>query len=228
MQRVYIFREWEAQSEQLDFEIRKAQSQLKSVEKRLHSIKTDLYLYLILFLLPYIFKVIIDCLCAIISPITIVPFTIIYPIYLILTMLYFLYMPFVSHKLVSTIILIYINYFHHAVASAPALRTAACPKSLDREASYLIEKEKLHQILSKYYFYRSILDQIKRQIDDGTLTMSLEDLQEEFTKMPFYQELRAADPFAKEDAKNLRRLTMVITVPFALLAICIFVNAPLY
>lgn len=66
------------------------------------------------------------------------------------------------------------------------------------EKSYVIEEEKLTRMLSTYYHHRLDLYELKRKLEDGDLVMTVEELQEELDSLVYYQEIVPASPFQGE------------------------------
>lgn len=74
-----------------------------------------------------------------------------------------------------------------------------CDKYVPRpEKSYVIEEEKLIRILSAYYNHRIHLHELKRKLEDGELVMTVEELQEELDGLVYFREIVPASPFIGE------------------------------
>jgi len=189
--------EWEARRNQLDFEIQQIQTQLKSVENRLHFLKTDIYSYLIMIIVPFL-------LIAFGSLLTLgTGFDIITSL---ISALYTIALPFIVYNLIKTILLNILNN-RTTDFTPPAIRTPYQPKTPKRELTYNIEKQKLAWILTKYYRYRDIYDDMKRQMEEGSFSMTLEEMQAKFDELPYYETIRPASPFVGDMVKKSHLIT---------------------
>lgn len=66
------------------------------------------------------------------------------------------------------------------------------------EKSYVIEEEKLTRVLSNYYNHRIHLYELKRKLEDGELVMTVDELQEELDGLVYFREIVPASPFHGE------------------------------
>ena len=62
----------------------------------------------------------------------------------------------------------------------------------DREKNYYIEREKLTWVLSRYYLYRSDMEEIYRKITAHPPKLTLEQLEEQLEQLKFYEEIAPA------------------------------------
>ncbi len=94
---------------------------------------------------------------------------------------------------------------------------------LRQEKSYVIEEEKLTRILSTYYHHRLHLYDLKRKLEDGELVMTVEALQEELDSLVYYQEIIPASPFQGELVTKARIWGVMLTGVLLVLVVILLI-----
>jgi hypothetical protein len=124
---------------------------------------------------------------------------------------YIVSLPFTIYALVKAVFLRILTEKTDADAwEKPPLRSPGTPAKPARESSYIIERKKVLWVLSKYYTYRDKLEQMHKQMEEGTFSMTLEETQAVFEEMPYYVEITPADSFTGEPLRKAKRLTVLL------------------
>lgn len=210
--------EWEIKKETLDFEIGKSERQLASVDKRLHTLKTDFYFYAGLVGGPLIVLGFLQLLSLLSTPVAFV-LNIVEGIF---SLLYMYSLPFTIYYLIRSILLNISNRYEPAVIPLPNIRKDIFQDAVPREKNYTIERKKLLAVLSKYYLYRSQLLQLGEDMEQDDFSKSLEELRAEYEKMPLYDDIRPANLLDDQTKKKARRWTFACCA--ALIILLLFMN----
>ncbi len=177
---------------QLDFAIQQVERQLASVNKKLKALWHDLVFYAAMLILP----VPIYLLCNNLYTVSLVlPFLVLFQTVLLCVYLFFL--PFVIYHLGQTVYLLKINRENTEEYPEPPRAGTLRVERPDREPTYRIEQKKLIYILSRYYLNKDTMNQIRRRITESedSDTMSMLELKYQLNNLPFYEDVRPADPF---------------------------------
>lgn len=214
---------WETEKQHLDFEIGKAEGQLKNCRFRLDLAKREM----------------IVCGFCVFAPLLLILFTgslsssggslignlIVaagLTLGLVLQVLYLCLLPFLTYYMIKGMVLYLVNTYEPVkedilLPISGTEEAVSCP-----EKSYAAEERKLMRVLSRYYEYRSRMEQLKWSLAEQELSMTAKELQEEFDQWVFYQEIVPADPYSKKMAGRVRIYTgTVCVVIFLLLRFCL-------
>lgn len=207
---VQITYELKSYQQKLDFEIDKLQHQLASAERKLERVRLDVFICLIMFAAPLFVSVVMGFL----SSGAVIP-TIISGV---AGLLWILSLPFTSFALIQSILIRWKNEDSpDFVWEKPAVRRISSKTKQEEESSYLAEQKKLIWVLGKYYLYQEHLQQLLEQAEEGDEALTLENVRTELTAMPFYEEIRPANPFTSKEAKKISMLSVIIIIALCLL-----------
>lgn len=207
---VQITYELKSYQQKLDFEIDKLQHQLVSAERKLERVRLDIFICLIMFAAPLFVSVVMGFL----SSGAVIP-TI---ISVVAGLLWILSLPLTSFALIQSILIRWKNVdSSDFVWEKPAVRRISSKTKQEAESSYLAEQKKLIWVLGKYYLYQENLQQLLEQAEEGDEALTLENVRTELAAMPFYEEIRPANPFTSKEAKKIRMLSVIIVVGLCLL-----------
>lgn len=98
----------------------------------------------------------------------------------------------------------------------PAVRRIPPKTTQEAETSYLAEQKKLIWVLSKYFLYQEHLLQLLEQAEEGDEALTLENVRTELAAMPFYEEVKPANPFTSKEVKKAGILSVVILIVLGL------------
>ncbi len=205
---------WKAEKQHLDLEISKAEGQLRNCRFR-----TGLLI-----------REMIVCGSLVIIPMLIFVTGIFFPnqtsgsvignmmlagrttLRLVLQGVYVCLFPFLVFFLVKAVTIWLINrYKPHRIAPLEAFDPYR--KELPKpEESYAIEEEKLVRILSKYYMYRSQMEQMKRDLAEDRTSLTPEELRAELDKFEYYEDVVPANPFTREAHVRTIMITVIVSV----------------
>lgn len=178
---------------QLDFAIQQVERQLASVNRKLKSLWHDLAFYVAMLILP----VLIIQLCNNLYTVSLVlPFLVLFQSGL--RGVYLIFLPFVIYHLGQTVYLLKINRENTEEYPEPPRAGTLRGERPNREPTYRIEQKKLIYILSRYYLNKDTMNQIRRRITESedSDTMTMMELKYQLNNLPFYEDVRPADPFA--------------------------------
>lgn len=194
-----IFHEyaWMTEKDHLEFEIGKAEGQLRNCRNRMDLAKREVIISTITFILAVLLLVVwkiyrsgkdnplyLESSYAIVAWLLFIAYTCLFA--------------FFGYSMVKAIM------FHKLSKrksdKKESLREfTGCDKIILRpEKSYVIEEEKLIRVLSTYYDHRIHLHELKRKLEDGELVMTVEELQEELDGLVYFHEIVPASPFIGE------------------------------
>lgn len=212
---IRLLYELNAKDAQLDFAIRQAEHQLANVNQKLKSLQHDLVFYLGMLILPGLVCVLCSKMYLIAALSLLLPFLVLF--HMLLQCVWILSMPFVLYHLGKTVQLLKINREDGEEYSEPPRVGTLRSSQPDREPTYRIEQKKLIYILSRYYLNQDALKQLRRRITESdSHQMTMAELKYQLGNLPFYEEIRPADPFAKGRP------------PYAFLTLCSFLIGLFY
>ena len=185
------------EKDHLEFEIGKAEGQLRNCRNRMDLAKREMIICIITFIFSslffigwLIFRSVKN------NPEYMLPtYTIVSGL---LNLLFLFILSFLAYSMFKAIM--FYKFSKKKAMKKESLReyTGNDKVFLRPEKSYVIEEEKLTRILSTYYHHRLDLYELKRKLEDGELVMTVEELQEELDSLVYYQEIVPASPFQGE------------------------------
>lgn len=207
---VYITYELKSYQQKLNYEIDKLQCQLVAAERKLEKLRWDVLICLIMFSTPLIAAIVLGFL----SFGALIPGMLSWLSYL----LWLITLPFTSFALTKSILIRWKNKdTPEFVRQKPAVRHVSQRTSQKAEISYLDEQKKLIWVLGKYFLYQERLLQLLEQAEEGDEALTLEDVRTELADMPFYEEIKPANPFTSKEAKKTGILSVIIVIALGLL-----------
>ena len=202
---VRITYELKSYQQELDFEIDKLQIQLVSAKKKLEKVRLDVLICLIMFAAPLFVSVVMGFL----SSGAVIPTM----ISVVAGLLWILSCPFTSFALIKSILIRWKNMDSSDFAwEKPAVRRIPSKTMQEAESSYLVEQKKLIWVLSKYFLYQEHLLRLLEQAEEGDEALTLENVRTELAAMPFYEEVKPANPFTSKEVKKAGILSAVILI----------------
>ncbi|MBD5536033.1 MAG: hypothetical protein HDQ99_10320 [Lachnospiraceae bacterium] len=207
---VQITYELKSYQQELKYEIDKLQLQLVSAERKLEKVRLDVLICLIMFSAPLLAAVVLGFLS----------FGALIPSFLCLLagLLWIITLPFTSFALIKSILIRWKNMDSPGVVwQKPAVRRIPSKTTQEAESSYIAEQKKLTWVLSKYFLYQEHLLRLLEQAEEGDETLTLEDVRTELAAMPFYEEIKPANPFTSKEAKKASILSVIIIIALCLL-----------
>lgn len=206
---VRITYELKSYQQELNYEIDKLQLQLVSAERKLERLRLDVLICLIMFAAPLFVSVVMVFL----SSGAVIPTL----ISVVAGLLWILSLPFTSFALVKSILIRWKNMDSSDFAwQKPAVRRIPPKTTQEAETSYLAEQKKLIWVLSKYFLYQEHLLQLLEQAEEGDEALTLENVRTELAAMPFYEEVKPANPFTSKEVKKAGILSVVILIVLGL------------
>lgn len=207
---VQITYELKSYQRELDFEIDKLQLQLVSAERKLEKVRLDVLICLIMFAAPLL----VSGVMLFLSSGAVIPMM----ISVAAGLLWIISLPFTSFALIKSILIRWKNMdSSDFVWEKPAVRRIQSKTTQEAESSYLVEQKKLIWVLGKYYLYQEHLQQLLEQAEEGDEALTLENVRAELAAMPFYEEIKPANPFASKEAKKTSILSVIIIIALCLL-----------
>lgn len=197
--------ELNAKESQLDLAIQQAEIQLKNVNKKLDSLWYDLKLFGGLFIAAWLLKILFDFLSShfIISSaegaIIYVLIQFVYNIYRFVGRL--IIIPLTLALTVKSLALIIENRESDEELTPPPLEGELRGSLPAREKNYRSEQRKLIYILTRYYASRDKLEQLRKQLENDPESLTLAELKFQLNKVPFYEQVRPANPDLKKKGK---------------------------
>lgn len=198
------------EKDHLEFEIGKAEGQLRNCRNRMELAKKEMIICIITFIFSslffigwLIFRSVKN------NPEYMLPtYTIVSGL---LNLLFLFILSFLAYSMFKAIM--FYKFSKKKAMKKESLReyTGNDKVFLRPEKSYVIEEEKLTRILSTYYHHRLDLYELKRKLEDGELVMTVEELQEELDGLVYYQEIIPASPFQGELLTKARIWSVMIT-----------------
>lgn len=192
----------------VDLEITAAEKQLATAERRLKSLKHDLYVYVGFLTVPLL-------LCWIFTGISTLFFSpIVYIIFevakfIALCIFVILFFPSI-YNLTKTIILLRINRETDEPAQLPPVESTQKGGKAPQEESYRLERDKLLLVLSRYYIYQDKLEQLHQKINSSTCNMTLAELTAELKQMPIFEDIQPANPRTGDMGAQVKRTTQKV------------------
>lgn len=198
------------EKDHLEFEIGKAEGQLRNCRNRMDLAKREMSICIITFVISILFFIGWEIYRSVKNnPEYLLPTYSI--VSWLLNLLFLFVLPCFAYAMFKAIIF-YILCKKKAIKKESLKEYRGNDKYIPRpEKSYAIEEEKLTRILSTYYHHRLDLYELKRKLEDGELVMTVEQLQEKLDGLVYYQEIVPASPFQGELVTKARTLAVLIT-----------------
>lgn len=214
MDNTQVLYELQNYQKKLNLEIDKLKLQLVLAERKLQRVSSDVLICLVMFSVPLFASVILDFLCTYLS-------VMLAPLFFLTRLLWVFTMPFTLFALVKSIVVRRMNKdTPDFVWQQPDVRRIP-PKSMPKaEATYLAEQKKLMWVLGKYFLYQEHLQQLLQQAAEADEALTLESARTELKAMPFYEEIKPANPFKSNEVKNAGVLSAIIII---VLFACLFI-----
>lgn len=195
MDNTQIMYELKNYQEKLNFEIDKLSLQLTLAERKLERTRSDVYICLAMVAVPFCAEAALNYLR------TCWParFIMLAPLSFLLRLLWIVTMPFTSFALMKSIVIKKKNKdTPDFVWQKPDVRRIPPKSTQEAETSYLAEQKKLAWVLGKYFLYQEHLQQLLKQAEEADESLTLETARAELKAMPFYEEIKPANPFKKD------------------------------
>ncbi|MGN0402988.1 MAG: hypothetical protein ACI4HQ_12130 [Acetatifactor sp.] len=203
----------------LDLEIQKLELQLTHAERKLRHAKLDIYTYLgmigillaaeviLLLLMIYYQQQQAVLICGILEA-----------IYFIVICLFLLSLPFLIYGLTKSIsILIMNSEKNNQTWLQPAVRHYHGGAQLEEDNTYLMEQQKILWVLGKYTLYRERTKELAEQAGEKDSILTPETVQAEITAMPFYEEIKPADPHRGRASKLSKKISFAVLLGLLLI-----------
>lgn len=202
---------WKEEKDHLEFEIAKAEGQLRNCKFRIELVRRELIL----------------CISLIILPLVIVWFDYILPrgisgnylflsgritMGMIFQTAYLCFFPFFVFYAIKAFIIWIINKRKPLIKEPLKEFDIHSKEPFNPEPSYAIEEEKLTRVLTQYYKYRNQMEQLRRDLINNDLDMTPVELREELDKIIYFQEIIPSNPFTTEYSVRTKMVTIVICV----------------
>lgn len=197
MYTVYHEYAWMTEKDHLEFEIGKAEGQLRNCRNRMDLAKREVIICIITFIVASLALVIwkifrsgkdnpayLESSYAIVS----------WLFYLVSIFI----LSFLGYSMVKSIVFYKLSKRKSGKKESLKEYTGDNKDTLRPERSYVIEEEKLICVLSDYYNHRIYLNELKRKLEDGEFVMTVEELQKELDGLVYFQEIVPASPFSGE------------------------------
>lgn len=214
---------WETEKQHLDFEIGKAEGQLKNCRFRIDLAKREMVVCGFCVFAPLLLILFTGSLSS--GGGTLIGNLIVaagLTLGLVLQVLYLCLLPFLTYYMIKGMVLYLVNTYEPVKEDILLTVSGSEEAASYPEKSYAAEERKLMRVLSRYYEYRSRMEQLKWKLAEQELSMTAEELQEEFDQWAFYQEIVPADPYSPKMAGRVRIYTvMVCAMIFLLLRFCL-------
>lgn len=200
--------------QKLNFEIDKLQLQLVLAERKLERVRSDVLICLVMFSVPLFASVILEFLCTYLS-------VMLAPLFFLTRLLWVFTLPFTLFALVKSIVVRRMNRdTPDFVWQKPDVRRIPPKSTPEAETTYLAEQKKLMWVLGKYLLYQEHLQQLLQQATEADETLTLESTRAELKAMPFYEEIKPANPFKSNEVKNAGVLSAIIII---VVFVCFFI-----
>lgn len=192
MDYVQITYELKNHQQKLNFEIDKLKLQLVLAERKLRRTRSDIYVCLAMIAVPFCAATVLDFLYqsrpSLFSMLALLCF--------LLKLLWVVTLPFTSFELMKSLLIKRRNKdIPNFVWQKPAVRSIPPRSTQEPETSYLAEQKKLVWVLGKYSLYQERLQQLLQQAGETDKTLTLETARAELKAMPFYEDIKPANPF---------------------------------
>ena len=210
--------EWNTRRTKLDFAIAQMERQLASVNKRLDSLKHDLALYAGLVIVPPLLYLALSLVTNVLHPLSGFLFLVVFVIFRdVLLCGYLIFLPFNIYYLLRTAQTMKRNEEPSENIAEPPREGTGEPQS---ESTYRSEQQKLVFILSRYYLYQDIMNQLKRRLDADDCAMTLAELHQEMSRLPFYEEVRPAAP-VRDMGAGMRGILALLAFVALIVLVCL-------
>ena len=192
MDNTQIIYELKNYQQKLNFEIDKLRLQLTLAERKLERTRSDVYICLAMVAVPFCVEAALNYLR------TCWParFMMLAPLCFLIKLLWVVTLPFTSFVLIKSILIKKKNKdTPNFVWQKPDIRRIPPKSTQAAETSYLAEQKKLAWVLGKYFLYQEHLQQLLQQAGEADESLTLETARAELKAMPFYEEIKPANPF---------------------------------
>lgn len=181
--------------QKLNFEIDKLKLQLVLAERKLERTGSDVYACLAMVAVPICAEAALNflrtCWPSLFMMLALPCF--------LLKLLWIVTMPFTSFALMKSILIKKKNKdTPDFVWQKPDVRRIPPKSTPEAETTYLAEQKKLTWVLGKYFLYQEHLQQLLQQAGEADGSLTLETARAELKAMPFYEEIKPANPFKKD------------------------------
>lgn len=206
------------EKDHLEFEIGKAEGQLRNCRNRMDLAKREVIICIITFIIASLFFIAWEIFrFSKNNPISLMP------IAWLINLLFLFVLSCFAYAMFKAIMFYKLNK-KKAIKKESLKEYTGNDKVLLRpEKSYAIEEEKLTRILSTYYHHRLDLYELKRKLEDGELVMTVEALQEELDGLVYYQEIIPASPFQGELVTKARIWGVMFTGVLLVLVVILLI-----
>lgn len=208
--------------QQLDFEIGKAEGQLRNCRYRMELAKKEMIVGVMAVLVPYLIIKLLNS-----YPHRTAPAIINYLLFIStgvivswLRAIYICLLPFWVYSMVKAIMFYIFNKKEPKVKESLREYTGCTRDIPDPEKNYAIEEDKLIRVLSNYYNYRCHIEELQEKLKEDELTMTAEELQEEIDRMTYFQEIVPSSPFGGKMKTKAKLWTVLICI---ILLVLIFI-----
>ncbi|MCM1325403.1 MAG: hypothetical protein NC094_02135 [Bacteroidales bacterium] len=205
---------WNQEKWHLDYAITEAESQLVSVNRRLHGLWQDLALYAGILVVPVIFWKLLQYvgMWLLRTRTYIVSNTFVYVLLqgagTVLICVYILSFPVLAYSLLKTIALLWLNKENpQQTGGLLPPEKGKIHKELDKEPTYRIEQQKLVHVLSRYYLYRDNMEELRKKVDAGSI--SLDSLKKEMEGFIYYETIHPASEFGSSMTRKARQTVFI-------------------
>ena len=213
---------WREAKDKLEFEIGKAEGQLRNCRNRMDLAKREMKICIMTFIIGLLFF----------GALEIFHFRESGLMYLVSAaiaswMLYIIYlfvMPFLTYSMVKAI-MFYILCRKKSIKKESLKEHTGFDDIPDPEKTYAIEEEKLIRILSNYYAHRNYLDELNDKIKEGELTMTVEEMQEKIDQLIYYQEIVPASPYKGELVNEAKIWGVIFSSIILIIMVMLLVNS---
>ena len=225
MNKDYLLYELNMYRRKLELGITAAEQQLASVNKRLHNLSQDLYIYLAFLTVPIPVYLVFHFLS--LTPVRIWSYMIFTAVKFSVLVIYLVMLPPNIYRLTKTIILLWINReTDEQVLLPPIQGKSNGGKALDEE-SYRSERDRLVRVLGRYYIYREKLEKLFKKVNDASCNMTRIELEYKLSQLPIYEDIQPANPLtgtmgAQVKAKTKKIMCAIVLAILISLLIGIF------
>lgn len=212
---------WRTARQRLDFEIGKAEGQLRNCRNRMDLAKRELIICIMIVIIPYIFFIVVEKFSI---PATNLISVIISFILSGLHIIYIFLLPFLVYFMVKAIMFYVLSKRESLKMESLTEYTGYIKDTPSPEKSYVIEEVKLIRILSIYYDYRRRLDEMQEKLKEGEISMTVEEMQGEIDKMVYFQEIVPASPFGGELLRDAKIWTVFVCIILLIIKFMVKLN----
>lgn len=186
-EKIRMLYELNAKYAQLDYVTQGAERQLASVNKRLNGLWHDLAVYAGMLIVPPLIFLLLNNNTASLLLALVMLFR------NIMVCIYVFSLPFTVYHLIKATVVLTLNSEQKTEFSQPLQAGALRGAKPERERTFRTEQKKLVYVLSRYYLYKDQLDQIRKELESDSCTLTLPELKTQMMKLSFFEDIRPAD-----------------------------------